>query len=75
MAPGGLFTTYSSKGSLQRILKGLNFEVEKLEGPKGKREMINAWKNRKIQRTCLCFMHRRSENLNSFQKVMQVRNW
>lgn len=44
MAPGGLFTTYSSKGSLQRILKGLNFEVEKLEGPKGKREMINAWK-------------------------------
>ena len=44
MASGGLFTTYSSKGSLQRILKGLNFEVEKLEGPKGKREMINAWK-------------------------------
>ena len=44
MKPGSLFTTYSSKGSLQRILKSLNFEVEKLEGPKGKREMINAWK-------------------------------
>ncbi|QCX54274.1 tRNA (5-methylaminomethyl-2-thiouridine)(34)-methyltransferase MnmD [Elizabethkingia sp. JS20170427COW] len=44
MGEGGLLTTYSSKGSLQRILKNLNFEVEKLEGPKGKREMINAWK-------------------------------
>jgi len=44
MVPGGLFTTYSSKGSLRRILKYLGFEVEKLEGPNGKREMINAWK-------------------------------
>ena len=35
-------TTYSSKGSVRRILKELNFEVSKLEGPKGKREMINA---------------------------------
>ncbi|NHW59085.1 peptidase, partial [Escherichia coli] len=34
----------SSKGSFQRVLKSLNFKVEKLEGPKGKREMINAWK-------------------------------
>ncbi|NAW51871.1 tRNA (5-methylaminomethyl-2-thiouridine)(34)-methyltransferase MnmD [Elizabethkingia argentiflava] len=44
MSSGGLFTTYSCKGSLQRILKNLNLKVEKLEGPKGKREMINAWK-------------------------------
>jgi len=44
MTVGGLFTTYSSKGSVRRILKELNFEVEKLNGPKGKREMINAWK-------------------------------
>lgn len=44
MNTGGLFTTYSAKGSLQRILKSLNFSLEKLEGPKGKREMINAWK-------------------------------
>ena len=42
MKPGGLLTTYSSKGSVRRILKELNFEVKKLEGPKGKREMINA---------------------------------
>ncbi|WP_188616565.1 tRNA (5-methylaminomethyl-2-thiouridine)(34)-methyltransferase MnmD [Cloacibacterium rupense] len=42
MRIGGLLTTYSSKGSVRRILKELNFEVTKLEGPKGKREMINA---------------------------------
>lgn len=42
---GSLLTTYSSKGSFQRVLKELYFRVEKLEGPKGKREMINAWKN------------------------------
>ena len=42
MKEGGLLTTYSSKGSVRRILKELNFEVTKLEGPKGKREMINA---------------------------------
>lgn len=42
MKIGGLLTTYSSKGSVRRILKELNFDVKKLEGPKGKREMINA---------------------------------
>jgi len=40
----GLLTTYSSKGSVRRILKELNFSVEKMQGPPGKREMINAWK-------------------------------
>jgi len=44
MLSGGLFTTYSSKGSVKRILKYLGFKVEKLAGPIGKREMINAWK-------------------------------
>jgi tRNA U34 5-methylaminomethyl-2-thiouridine-forming methyltransferase MnmC len=42
MQVGGLLTTYSSKGSVRRILKELNFDVKKIEGPKGKREMINA---------------------------------
>lgn len=42
MIPGALLTTYSSKGSFRRALKELNFEVEKLKGPPGKREMINA---------------------------------
>ena len=45
MKVGGLLTTYSSKGSVRRILKELNFNVEKKAGPPGKREMINAIKN------------------------------
>lgn len=45
MKLGGLLTTYSSKGSVRRILKELNFSVEKKAGPPGKREMINAIKN------------------------------
>lgn len=45
MKKGGLLTTYSSKGSVRRILKELNFNVEKKAGPPGKREMINAIKN------------------------------
>ncbi|MBF8456289.1 tRNA (5-methylaminomethyl-2-thiouridine)(34)-methyltransferase MnmD [Kaistella sp. G5-32] len=40
----GLLTTYSSKGSVRRILKELHFKVEKKAGPPGKREMINAVK-------------------------------
>ena len=40
----GLLTTYSSKGSVRRILQELNFKVEKKTGPPGKREMINAYK-------------------------------
>lgn len=42
MKKGGLLTTYSSKGSVRRVLQELGFDVEKVEGPKGKREMINA---------------------------------
>lgn len=45
MKIGGLLTTYSSKGSVRRVLKELNFSVEKKAGPPGKREMINAIKN------------------------------
>ncbi|WP_226064809.1 tRNA (5-methylaminomethyl-2-thiouridine)(34)-methyltransferase MnmD [Kaistella polysaccharea] len=44
MADGALLTTYSSKGSVRRILQDLNFKVEKKAGPPGKREMINAYK-------------------------------
>lgn len=44
MGSGGIFTTYSSKGSVRRALVELGFKVEKLPGPKGKREMINAIK-------------------------------
>lgn len=44
MDTNGLLTTYSSKGSVRRTLQELNFKVEKMQGPPGKREMINAWK-------------------------------
>jgi len=44
MKTGGLLTTYSSKGSVRRALLELGFEVEKKQGPPGKREMINARK-------------------------------
>ncbi|MBU4539067.1 MAG: tRNA (5-methylaminomethyl-2-thiouridine)(34)-methyltransferase MnmD [Weeksellaceae bacterium] len=44
METGGLLTTYSSKGSVRRILEELNFKIEKKAGPPGKREMINAVK-------------------------------
>lgn len=44
MNVNGLLTTYSSKGSVRRILEELNFKVEKKQGPPGKREMINAVK-------------------------------
>ncbi|WP_294249444.1 tRNA (5-methylaminomethyl-2-thiouridine)(34)-methyltransferase MnmD [uncultured Chryseobacterium sp.] len=44
MAVNGLLTTYSSKGSVRRILQELGFAVEKKQGPPGKREMINAVK-------------------------------
>ena len=42
MAKDGIFTTYSSKGSMKRALQGLNFEVTKRPGPPGKREMLTA---------------------------------
>lgn len=44
MAEGGLLTTYASKGIFRRYLEEIGFKVEKIAGPKGKREMINAWK-------------------------------
>lgn len=44
MAVNGLLTTYSSKGSVRRVLQELGFSVEKKAGPPGKREMINAVK-------------------------------
>jgi tRNA U34 5-methylaminomethyl-2-thiouridine-forming methyltransferase MnmC len=39
-ASGGIFVTYSCKGSVKRALKASGFAVEKIAGPPGKREMI-----------------------------------
>lgn len=40
--PGGIFITYSAKSSVRRGLLQAGFEVEKLPGPPGKREMLRA---------------------------------
>ena len=37
---GGILVTYSCKGSVKRALKSAGYEIEKLPGPKGKREML-----------------------------------
>ena len=42
--PEAALVTYSSKGAVRRTLQAVGFEVEKLPGPPGKREMLRAWK-------------------------------
>lgn len=44
MSQNGVWVTYSCKGSVRRNLKELGFEVEKITGPPGKREMLRAVK-------------------------------
>jgi tRNA U34 5-methylaminomethyl-2-thiouridine-forming methyltransferase MnmC len=41
---GGVVTTYSAKGKVRRNLQSVGFNVERIRGPKGKREMIRATK-------------------------------
>ncbi|NQY08342.1 MAG: tRNA (5-methylaminomethyl-2-thiouridine)(34)-methyltransferase MnmD [Flavobacteriales bacterium] len=40
----GVFTTYSCKGVVRRALLEVGFDVEKIPGPPGKREMLRAVK-------------------------------
>jgi tRNA U34 5-methylaminomethyl-2-thiouridine-forming methyltransferase MnmC len=42
---GGVLVTYSAKGSVRRAMQAVGFEVERLPGPPGKREMLRATKN------------------------------
>ena len=44
LKPGGILTTYSSKGVVKRALKSAGFRVEKIAGPPGKREIVRAIK-------------------------------
>ncbi len=46
MFPGGIITTYCAKGEVRRNMKTSGFEVERLPGPPGKREMLRAKKKR-----------------------------
>lgn len=42
MNPGGILTTYCAKGDVRRAMIAAGFEVEKVPGPPGKREMLRA---------------------------------
>ena len=42
LSPGGILVTYCSKGDVRRALLAAGFTVEKLQGPRGKREMLRA---------------------------------
>lgn len=44
LLPGGILVTYCSKGDVRRNMTAAGFTVEKLQGPKGKREMLRATK-------------------------------
>jgi len=44
LKPNGVWVTYSCKGSVRRDLQDLGFQVEKIPGPPGKREMLRATK-------------------------------
>ena len=42
--PGAILTTYCAKGVVRRALQNAGFEVERLAGPPGKREILRAIK-------------------------------
>jgi tRNA U34 5-methylaminomethyl-2-thiouridine-forming methyltransferase MnmC len=44
LTEGGILVTYCSKSDVQRAMKTAGFSVEKIPGPRGKREMIRAMK-------------------------------
>lgn len=44
LLPKGVLVTYSAKGSVRRAMQSVGFEVERLPGPPGKREMLRARK-------------------------------
>jgi tRNA U34 5-methylaminomethyl-2-thiouridine-forming methyltransferase MnmC len=44
LLPGGILVTYCSKGSVRRAMQAAGFQVEKIPGPPGKREMMRAIK-------------------------------
>jgi len=44
LKPSGYWNSYYSKGSVRRCLEKLGFNVDRLEGPQGKREILRAIK-------------------------------
>jgi tRNA U34 5-methylaminomethyl-2-thiouridine-forming methyltransferase MnmC len=44
LKPGGILVTYAAKGVVRRTMQEVGFQVERLPGPPGKREMLRALK-------------------------------
>ena len=44
--PGGILVTYCTQGAFRRMLQGLGYGVERLNGPGKKREMLRATKSK-----------------------------
>lgn len=44
LRPQGILVTYCAKGAVKRTLKSLGFQIERIPGPPGKREMTRAVK-------------------------------
>lgn len=44
MKDNSILVTYCAKGYVRRTLQSVGFQVERIPGPPGKREMIRAWK-------------------------------
>jgi tRNA U34 5-methylaminomethyl-2-thiouridine-forming methyltransferase MnmC len=44
LRPGGLWVSYCAKGEVRRTLQAVGFQVERLPGPPGKREMLRGRK-------------------------------
>jgi tRNA U34 5-methylaminomethyl-2-thiouridine-forming methyltransferase MnmC len=42
MTPGGVLVTYCSKSDVRRAMQAAGFTIEKIPGPRGKREMVRA---------------------------------
>ncbi len=40
LVPGGVLVTYCSKGDVRRAMQAAGFSIEKIPGPRGKREMV-----------------------------------
>ena len=41
---GGILVTYACRGPIKNTMKEAGFQIEKLAGPPGKREMLRGWK-------------------------------
>ncbi|WP_306303480.1 tRNA (5-methylaminomethyl-2-thiouridine)(34)-methyltransferase MnmD [Prolixibacter bellariivorans] len=44
MAHGGILVTYSAKGAVRRTMQSAGFQMERIPGPPGKREMLRGRK-------------------------------